>query len=658
VGGAPKQTIFRGVLSIASLAIAAFSLCPSASGSLLPLTEADLLRAESSEFASHQKRKQNAIELAQRLTYDTAPKIILDLAHLQTQAWIDIGNSNKIQALIDAASTLAQRTGDPMRIATMRHLQARARFFSGDDTAVDDSQRALEAQQSIAATERDHPDPTRLYEQSIDHAYLLQAVARDTELVSTLRAAERLLPLVRNRESNSIALDYLYSSLLLTVGDKDAALARLDSAFARANAIGNTGWLIEILGARAVVHLDSGDAQRAIAEAEIYEARAREDGNMLANSHAKLHLAEAHALLGKLDTAQAFALAALNQFDGLDDNFDKANARRELARISALNGKWKDATRLLHEAQRLRPETASENWAYKLAMVRTSIALASGDVAAATRAKADEDARAMKRQAKMSAEQLKALRAYYEVTERELKMQLLERENDIARRDRERDEGRIFVQRLAIGAASVLLLLIGLVAVLLYRRSRVLRKIADTDALTGVLSRAAILEHARRCITAAGTEQPTAVCLFDIDGFKAVNDQMGHAAGDRALKDAVAVIKQLLRRDDLLGRLGGDEFLLVMPGASESVAAHTAERIVESLAERKVSFGKNRTLTLTMSAGIASTSHVAIRKLEQLVFAADNALLTAKRSGRNRVVCASDVAATPIIDSTFAKTSA
>jgi hypothetical protein len=87
---------------------------------------ADLRRAESPEFASHRKQYEYAAKLAASLTYDTDPQLILDVMALQAQAWTDIGQADKLRALLSAATELAEQIKDPMRLATLRHMSARA----------------------------------------------------------------------------------------------------------------------------------------------------------------------------------------------------------------------------------------------------------------------------------------------------------------------------------------------------------------------------------------------------------------------------------------------------------------------------------------------------------------------------------------------------
>lgn len=117
-------------------------------------------------------------------------------------------------------------------------------------------------------------------------------------------------------------------------------------------------------------------------------------------------------------------------------------------------------------------------------------------------------------------------------------------------------------------------------AVVLVRASRRVRRLMEVDPLTGTLNRGALLHAAERLVGAARRRrEPLAVVAVDLDGFKAVNDRWGHAAGDRMLTEVTAAWRTTLRAQDVLGRLGGDEFVLLLPGTDARGAADAVERM-------------------------------------------------------------------------------
>lgn len=155
---------------------------------------------------------------------------------------------------------------------------------------------------------------------------------------------------------------------------------------------------------------------------------------------------------------------------------------------------------------------------------------------------------------------------------------------------------------------------------------------AELDPLTGVFNHRAILERLQRAST--NTSAGVSVLYLDLDHFKLVNDRFGHAVGDACLQAAVGVIRHELRASDSLGRLGGEEFLAVLPGASQEQALRIGERIraeVERVGERIA----DHDIRLTISIGLASAESAAA--CGDLVDRADQAMYQAKSEGRNRV---------------------
>ncbi len=164
-----------------------------------------------------------------------------------------------------------------------------------------------------------------------------------------------------------------------------------------------------------------------------------------------------------------------------------------------------------------------------------------------------------------------------------------------------------------------------------------LREQATHDALTGLLNRAAIIENLQDELARAGREfHSLAVLLVDLDRFKQINDTRGHPAGDAVLREAARRMKASVRRYDAVGRYGGEEFLIVLPGCSTSDATAQAERLRQSVCAEPFRFSGSL-LTVTCSIGVASRSTPSPTDSEDLVREADLALYRAKDGGRNCV---------------------
>ena len=157
------------------------------------------------------------------------------------------------------------------------------------------------------------------------------------------------------------------------------------------------------------------------------------------------------------------------------------------------------------------------------------------------------------------------------------------------------------------------------------------RREAMTDALTGLLNRRALFD----ALASHRLEPGSAVIMFDLDHFKAINDQLGHAAGDAVLEGFAQLVRSDLRQSDLAARLGGEEFCIVLRDLTKRSAAAVAERIRAGFEAARIPTERGVAET-TLSAGVA-ISGVDGEPFEDVLRRADEALYAAKSAGRNRV---------------------
>lgn len=197
------------------------------------------------------------------------------------------------------------------------------------------------------------------------------------------------------------------------------------------------------------------------------------------------------------------------------------------------------------------------------------------------------------------------------------------------------DSTKLEVQ-LGLSVASLGPLMVAASMTVRDRALRDLARRADRDALTGALAREAFTEQAGSLIAACRSQgRHAAVLMLDLDHFKDVNDTFGHAAGDQRLVDFVASVSAELRDRDLLGRLGGEEFAVVVDGVTAAQGVELAERLRARAAGTVRAAG--RSMRTTVSVGVTHTDQVA-GGLAELLEAADGALYRAKAAGRDRVV--------------------
>lgn len=168
---------------------------------------------------------------------------------------------------------------------------------------------------------------------------------------------------------------------------------------------------------------------------------------------------------------------------------------------------------------------------------------------------------------------------------------------------------------------------------------RELQRFASTDALTGLPNRRSFIEALERSILRAGNDpgRKLSLAIFDIDHFKRINDRFGHPAGDDVIREVAVRALDSLRKRDLVGRIGGEEFAVILPGADLHTAAEACERLRAALAVRPIRY-KDAIIPFTASIGIAEFT--VADDLDHLMTRADAALYDAKTSGRDRVALA------------------
>ena len=164
---------------------------------------------------------------------------------------------------------------------------------------------------------------------------------------------------------------------------------------------------------------------------------------------------------------------------------------------------------------------------------------------------------------------------------------------------------------------------------------------ALVDSLTGLANRRAFMSDADAMIEARSSRsEPLAVLLADLDHFKKINDAFGHAVGDQVLKMFAAALRGSIGANDLVGRIGGEEFAILLPVSSEAAAIQLAERARLAFAQAAAEID-GHPVAATVSIGVAA-SRIGVHDLAGLLGQADRALYQAKKSGRNRVAAFAD----------------
>jgi len=171
---------------------------------------------------------------------------------------------------------------------------------------------------------------------------------------------------------------------------------------------------------------------------------------------------------------------------------------------------------------------------------------------------------------------------------------------------------------------------------------RELQRLATTDMLTGMANRRAFLETAEACyLRARDAEEPLTLLMLDLDHFKSINDRFGHLEGDRVLIEFARTIKSHLRSSDTVGRLGGEEFGLLLPHTTPAEGADVAARILDAIRTLELTDSSGQAYRITTSMGLGALRG-SDRSLRDLLDRADQALYLAKHRGRDQLATLDD----------------
>ncbi len=241
----------------------------------------------------------------------------------------------------------------------------------------------------------------------------------------------------------------------------------------------------------------------------------------------------------------------------------------------------------------------------------------------------------------VSAKNLAYQMAVNKLHEKTAEIELLNKENQLLQLHKNLDREAAENTRLLLSLLTAIIAFIGLWAFRTKRNQVLLKKMAQCDSLTGAFNRRHFYEVAQQHLRVARNHQAAiSLVLFDLDHFKSINDAHGHPVGDWVLQETINVCRQFCRENDVFGRLGGEEFGVLLPGCDKDSAVTFAERCRKAITQISTS-PAGKTLSVSASFGIAEgRTHGYV--LKDLVSLADNALYAAKAIGRNSVMMADD----------------
>ena len=384
------------------------------------------------------------------------------------------------------------------------------------------------------------------------------------------------------------------------------------------------------------LHGESGAPDKALASFREAEQVAIEHRDAYNTNAARLGIAESQIVLGQPDAALATLQRARSGFASEHDDSSQDMLLMLTGQALARQGKHVEALARYRQALPLIRQDGNERYLAMLFKAQAASKEALGESGPALEDYKRYTDLQLKLQQKMRLEQSRMLEYEYEIRRREFENRQLRTQATVKQQEVAALETMRRWQWLAIGLAVLLAALLASLAWRQWRKSRRLRDLTLLDPLTGVANRPGIEREAARALDESMRDgTPLSLLMLDLDHFKAINDRYGHAAGDKVLRATTAAWQTQLRGRDPLGRVGGEEFVVVCTDTSLEQALLVANRLRESA--NALRFEEiDPALRVSVSIG-AAQSRRAGDSCDALLDRADSALYRAKQQGRDRV---------------------
>jgi diguanylate cyclase (GGDEF)-like protein len=467
--------------------------------------------------------------------------------------------------------------------------------------------------------------------------WLQHRLNQDDLAVATLTSAYRESALQTLSRQRALAAEAL-SKVMESMGDFDQALDLTRETIDWETQHHATQMLTGTRYARGEVLLEKQDYAAALKEFGEARRLGSELGDGQSLAFADLRACECRLRLGQVAVARKACASAKSVFQatGVKQMVKETDALFAEADID--EGKYAPALATLDQVLDQKGADIVPRWVPQLyeLRARANAGLRRYDAAYADLREYVERARAATEADR--ARSGRVLRARFRVDNEIERNASLKRELSLSqeRSDLQREQLQRRTEVMVAGVALIVLLVYILLATQLHRRQ--LQRMATEDALTRLPNRRRIAELATAALDRARAQnEPLTLALVDLDHFKLINDACGHAVGDRVLRDLAALTRRLLAPHEVMGRWGGEEFLLLLPGMPLDLAMARVEALRAAALEIKLpESGTAAGLGVSLSAGMA-TSYEGATSLDEIIARADVALYEAKRDGRNLV---------------------
>ncbi len=594
------------------------------------VTESELVELNRLNDQDSPVFKAELFKVVQRLTAADAPRLITEVIFLLGDQFYSYGMSDSALPAVEAALTLASVTNDTSMAAELDGLAAQMKLAADRESAParDRIMRALNVQRTTGKS-------LPLARQLLAYGLLL---LENREYAQAARLINEAIALVEANPAGGAALSlgvhYAHGELLRAIGDTNAAIVageKLRALSLQANNQTYAGRAELVLGN---AYRRAGQPDRAVASLESSFDRARQSADPIGQITAALDRIDIAMANAQFTVADEWLQKIVPLIGAQDDPVIRGHFEMLGARLLAIHRQPQAARTSLERAR----VTLKDN---QRPSVMTRMHLAEAEVLA-SEGKSQASLQAMREAVKLSDESERltlrdvttAQADLYRLNERELREKQLEQDSKLRAAQMDASEQRALKQRLLVALVALVAAIAAAAALWQLSRARRFRRRAEVDSLTGACSRSATEQQAAVAFDRAQSDKkPVSLLIADVDGLKAVNDSRGHAQGDALLREVSALIASSLRQQDVLGRWGGDEFVVLLLDADAGVAVKIAERVrlnvANGLAEKWVGLGP---------CSIGGATRLADRETFEMTLArADAALYRAKAAGKNRV---------------------
>jgi len=334
---------------------------------------------------------------------------------------------------------------------------------------------------------------------------------------------------------------------------------------------------------------------------------------------------------------------ALSQTGKAD--YDSELYKKKASCLIKLN-KYDEAEKALTEARLVFSTLADligTSWELETIKIEGELAFARGELEKAYTITNDYHNKNAELMSKDSADRLTILRSTYEIKRKDAQIELLQQQAQLQSLKSEKHFQDTIFQRYLLGFA-VILIIISLAAFALQRRhTKKIVALSIRDSLSGLYNRRYTFQLLNKLLKSlSDNKNNLSIIILDVDNFKQINDQYGHPFGDQVIRMIAEICQSTLRADDVMGRIGGEEFLCVLPRTDSESCKQIAQRMSYQISKYSFCDEHKKPFNVTISTGITSTSSKNI-STDALFLQADKALYHSKHSGKNQVTYFFDI---------------